>query len=70
VLVLNVARASQAARYGLREGDVIESVNGQLFSLTAQMSQLFADNASLTLGLVRHGQKLTINLPAVETKAK
>jgi S1-C subfamily serine protease len=70
VLVLNVAAASEAARSGLRAGDVIESVNGQLFSSPAQMSPLLMSAERLALGLVRSGQRLIVNLPARETKDK
>ncbi|MBA3767001.1 MAG: PDZ domain-containing protein [Acidobacteria bacterium] len=70
VLVINVVPSSQAARSGLREGDVIESVNGKLLSSPFQISPHLLRDASLALELVRNGQKLTINLPARETKAK
>ena len=70
VLVLNVAASSEAARAGLREGDVIESVNGRLFSSPAQMSPLLMSDEGLALGLVRNGQRLIVKLPARETKDK
>ncbi|MBA3806286.1 MAG: PDZ domain-containing protein, partial [Acidobacteria bacterium] len=70
VLIINVAPSSPAARSGLREGDVIESVNGKLLSSPLQLSPLLLRDASLALGLVRNGQKLTINLPARVTKDK
>lgn len=70
MLVINVARLSQAEQVGLRAGDVIESVNGRLLSSPAQMRALLLNEASLALGLVRNGQKLLVNLPARETKAK
>lgn len=70
VLVINVVPSSQAARSGLREGDVIESVNGKLLSSPLQISPHLLRDASLALGLVRNGQKLTVNLPAVNTKDK
>jgi S1-C subfamily serine protease len=68
MLVLNVAAASEAALAGLCAGDVIESVNGQLFSSPAQMSPLLLSAERLALGLVRNGQRLIVNLPARETK--
>lgn len=70
VLVLHVAQSSEAARHDLREGDVIESVNGQLFSSPANMNTLLLSDESLTLGLVRNGQRLTVKLPAREAKDK
>jgi S1-C subfamily serine protease len=70
VLVLNVAAASEAALAGLRAGDVIESVNGELFSSPAQMRPLLMSAERLALGLVRSGQRLIVNLPARETKDK
>jgi S1-C subfamily serine protease len=70
VLVVSVAPTSQAARAGLREGDVIESVNGRLLSSTTRTGMVFAPDAHLTLSIVRRGQKLSINLPAKEAKQK
>ena len=70
LLVVSVAPMSQAARAGLREGDVIESVNGKLVSTTARTEMLFAPDANLTLSIVRSGQKLNISLPAKEAKPK
>jgi S1-C subfamily serine protease len=70
VLVVSVGVTSEAARAGLREGDVIESVNGQLLSSTTRTEMVFAPDVRLTLGVVRRGQKLSINLPAKEAKRK
>lgn len=70
LLVVSVAPMSQAARAGLREGDVIESVNGKLLSTTARTEVLFAPDANLTLSIMRRGQKLSISLPAKEAKPK
>jgi S1-C subfamily serine protease len=70
VLVISVAASSPAERAGLRESDVIESVNGRLFSSTTRPVPLFAPGASLSLGIVRRGQRLSINLPAREPKQK
>lgn len=70
VLVVSVGFASEAARAGLREGDVIESVNGKLLSSTTRTEMVFAPDVNLTLGIVRRGQKLSITLPAKEAKPK
>ncbi|HEX8143263.1 MAG TPA: PDZ domain-containing protein [Pyrinomonadaceae bacterium] len=64
VLVVSVAAASEAARAGLLEGDVIESVNGKLLSSTSGTETLFARDARLMLGIVRRGQKITVTLSA------
>jgi serine protease Do len=68
VLVISVAASSEAAAAGLREGDVIETVNGRLLSSTARHDTSFAPNADLSLGIVRRGLRLNINLPAKEPK--
>jgi S1-C subfamily serine protease len=70
VLVVAVTPSSQAARAGLREGDVIESVNGKLLSTTTRTEMVFAPDAKLTLGIIRRGQKLSISLPAKEARQK
>ena len=70
VLVVAIAPASQAQRAGLREGDVIESANGQLLSDRARTSRLVNDKTTLSLVIVRNGQKLNINLPATDIKRK
>jgi S1-C subfamily serine protease len=68
VLVISVAASSPAAAAGLREGDVIETVNGRLLSQASRPDASFAPDASLSLGIVRRGQRLSINLPAKEKK--
>lgn len=64
-LVVTVSPASQASRAGLREGDIIEAVNGKQLTSAVQTSALLSNNASLSLTVIRNGQKLTINLPAI-----
>jgi S1-C subfamily serine protease len=63
VLVVSVSPASEASRAGLREGDIIEAVNGNQLTSAAQTRKLLSSNASLSLSIIRNGQKLTINLP-------
>ena len=70
VLVVAIAPASQAQRAGLREGDVIESINGQLLSDRARTSRLVNDKATLSLVVLRNGQKLNIDLPGTDVKRK
>jgi serine protease DegS len=68
VLVISVAASSDAAAAGLREGDLIETVNGRLLAQPSRPDASFAPDASLSLGIVRRGQRLSINLPAKEKK--
>jgi S1-C subfamily serine protease len=70
VLVISVSAASQAESAGLREGDVVETVNGRLLTPATRPETSFAPNANLSLGIVRRGQRLSINLPAREPKRK
>lgn len=67
VLVVAVLPASPAQRAGLREGDIIEAVNGKQLTSTAQTHTLLSGDASLALSVTRNGQKLIINLPASAT---
>lgn len=68
VLVISVAASSEAARAGLREGDVIETVNGRPLSSLTRADARFDAASSLSLGIVRRGQRLSVNLPAKESK--
>jgi serine protease DegS len=68
VLVISVAASSEAAAAGLREGDVIETVNGRLLAQPSRVGASFAPDASLSLGIVREGQRLSITLPAKEKR--
>jgi S1-C subfamily serine protease len=70
VLVVAVSPASQGQRAGLREGDIIETINGKQLTSTAQTRTLLSSDASLSLSVIRNGQKLTIKLPGKETKVK
>jgi len=68
LLVISVAPSSDASVAGLREGDVIETVNGRLLALPSRTDASFAPDTSLSLGIVRRGQRLSISLPAKEKK--
>ena len=70
VLVVAVSPASQGQRAGLREGDIIEAINGKQLTSTAQTRTLLSGDASLSLSVIRNGQKLTIILPANSTKTR
>jgi S1-C subfamily serine protease len=64
VLVVAVSPASPGQRSGLREGDIIETINGKQLTSTAQTRTLLSSDASLSLSIIRNGQKIIINLPA------
>ena len=64
VLVVAVSPASQGQRAGLREGDIIETINGKQLTSTAQTRTLLSSDASLSLSIMRNGQKIIITLPA------
>ncbi len=64
VLVVAVSPAGQGQSAGLREGDIIEAINGKQLTSTAQTRKLLSGDASLSLSVIRNGQKLTIILPA------
>lgn len=62
LLVVSVRPQSAAARAGLQAGDVIETVDGQRINAASDDNASDAA-ASLTLGIMRNGQKLIVNLP-------
>jgi hypothetical protein len=68
VLVVAINRASEADIAGLREGDVIEAVNGKLLDTSFDMGQLWDGPPRLSLRVVRQGRKLSISLPRKEKK--
>jgi S1-C subfamily serine protease len=62
-LVVFVEPLSAAARADLRAGDLIESIDGRLISETGSRPATILNNPSThTLGVVREGQKIRINL--------
>lgn len=68
LLVLSVRPDSAALRAGLREGDVIESINGRSLSDTDKPLLLPSNTSDrLSLGIVRDGQKLDL---VVQLKGK
>ena len=63
LLVLAVRPESPAATGGLKVGDLIESVNGQEISGTGWSHHFsLLGNSDLSLGILRGGQKLVLNL--------
>jgi S1-C subfamily serine protease len=62
LLVVLVKPLSAAASSGLRAGDVIESVNGQIINAGKPFIFPPPHGATITLGIVRERQKLSLNL--------
>jgi S1-C subfamily serine protease len=63
LLVISVRQGSAAAGSKIQVGDIIESINGQLFSDTNWNFSLPADfDIELSLGIIRAGEKLSFNL--------
>ena len=65
VLVAKVLPNSPAARAGLRAGDVIQKINGQLVPSASDLQQIVEENqvgSSLELALNRHGQPLNLSV--------
>ncbi|HEV2801484.1 MAG TPA: PDZ domain-containing protein [Pyrinomonadaceae bacterium] len=63
LLVMSVRQGSAAAGSQIQVGDIIESINGQLFSDTNWNFNLPADfDTELSLGILRAGEKLSFNL--------
>ena len=69
LLVVAVRPDSPCAASGLRAGDLIETLNGSTFT-PADLGRLvsaYEATTPITLGLVREGRRLTLNVsPAVE----
>jgi serine protease Do len=62
-LVVFVQPESAASRSGLRAGDLIEAVGGRSLSETGtRLSTMLNGATQLTLGVVREGRKININL--------
>jgi S1-C subfamily serine protease len=62
LLVVFVRPESPAASSGLRTGDVIESVDGQMINAASPFVFSAQRGATMTLSIVRNRQKLSINL--------
>ena len=63
LLVMSVRPGSAAAGSKIQPGDIIESINGQLFSDANWNFNLPADfDIELSLGILRAGEKLSFNL--------
>ncbi len=63
LLVMSVRPGSAAARSKIQTGDIIESINGQIFS-EANWNYNFSNDfeTDLSLGIIRSGEKLSFNL--------
>jgi S1-C subfamily serine protease len=63
LLIMSVRPGSTAAGSKLQAGDIIESINGQIFSDANWNFNLPADfDADLSLGILRAGEKLSFSL--------
>lgn len=63
LLVMSVRPGSAAAGTKIQAGDIIESINGQIFSDANWNFNLPADfDTELSLGILRDGEKLSFNL--------
>jgi len=63
LLVISVRPGSAAARSRIQTGDIIESINGQIFSETNWTFNFSNDfDTDLSLGIFRSGEKLSFNL--------
>ena len=68
LLVMSVRPNSAAARSRIQPGDIIESINGQIFSETNWNFDFSKDfDADLSLGILRSGEKLSFNLSRQNT---
>lgn len=73
-LVSQVIDDTAAAKAGIKSGDVISAVNGQVIEDSAMLSRLIADQkpgSSVTLDVMRGGkpQKIAVKLGAADTNA-
>jgi S1-C subfamily serine protease len=63
LLVMSVRPGSAAARSRIQTGDIIESINGQIFSEANWNFNFSSDfDTDLSLGILRSGEKLSFNL--------
>jgi S1-C subfamily serine protease len=63
LLVMSVRPGSAAARSRIQTGDIIESINGQIFSESNWNLNFTNDfETDLSLGILRSGEKLSFNL--------
>lgn len=63
LLVMSVRPGSAAARSRIQTGDIIESINGQIFSEANWNFDFSTDfDTDLSLGILRSGEKLSFNL--------
>jgi len=63
LLVMSVRPGSAAAESKIQPGDIVESINGQIFSEANWNFSLPADfDTELSLGILRNGEKFSFNL--------
>ena len=71
-LVSTMRRGSEAYEAGIRPGDVIVGVNGQVIYDASQFSRLVADakvGSTLTIKVMRNGRAMEVKLPIVSSSA-
>jgi Do/DeqQ family serine protease len=73
VLVARMYRDSSAYGAGLRPGDVIVSFGGTAIEDPGHLSRLISDariGSTVTVGVIRDGRRLDLNVPIVRTSAQ
>jgi serine protease DegQ len=60
VVVTGVAGASQAARFGFQQGDVIRQINGERIASVAQLKRALSDSGEWAIAVQRGNQVLQL----------